>query len=94
MTRHLYRLLSQRHPREFRNRFGDEMLWIFDEAANGLGAASLFFDASQSLARQWLCRVRLWKWAVATLGGMLSVFCGFGGFLTWQGIWDAVRAAF
>jgi hypothetical protein len=36
----------------------------------------------------------VWKWAAATLGGMLSLIAGFGSFLPWQEIWAALRAAF
>jgi hypothetical protein len=94
IMRSLYRFLVWLHPLEFREKFGEEMLCIFDEAAGGPGSASLVADAASSMARQWLSRAQLWKWALATLGGMVSLFCGFGGFLTWRGIWEAVRAAF
>jgi hypothetical protein len=33
MTRRLYILLLRLHPRAFRQRFGDEMLGIFDQSA-------------------------------------------------------------
>ena len=94
MTRRIYRLLIRLHPRDFSERFGDEMELIFEEAANSWGAVTLLLDAARSLLRQWFLRPALWKWAVATLGGALSVFCGFGGFLTWAGIWQALRAWF
>jgi hypothetical protein len=94
MTWRLYRILIRMHPREFRERFGDEMELIFEEAASVCGKTELFFDAAVSLHRQWFLRPVAWKWAAATLGGMLSLFCGFGGFLTWAGIWAAVRACF
>jgi len=50
----LYRFLVRLHPQHFRRRFGDEMLWIFDDA--GEKRASLFGDALGSLFRQWLLR--------------------------------------
>jgi hypothetical protein len=40
------------HPDSFRNRFGDEMLWIFDEERRRGAAARLFFDGVLSLLRQ------------------------------------------
>jgi len=94
VTRRIYRLLIRLHPRDFSERFGDEMELIFEEAANSWGAVTLLLDAARSLLRQWFLRPALWKWAVATLGGAISVFCGFGGFLTWAGIWQALRAWF
>ena len=63
MSRFFYRCLIRLHPREFRERFGDEMLCIFDEAQHAGGAAFLA-DAAGSLARQWILRSGLWRWAV------------------------------
>jgi hypothetical protein len=63
MSRLPYRCLVRLHPRAFRERFGDEMLCVFDETAPA-GAAALFVDACVSLARQWLLRSGLWRWAV------------------------------
>ena len=40
------------HPRPFRERFGNEMLWIFDEERHRGGAARLFCDGLLSLLRQ------------------------------------------
>jgi len=94
MTLRMYRLLIRLHPRDFCERFGDEMELIFEEAANCWGAVRLLLDAAASLLRQWFLRPAFWKWTVATLGGAISVFCGFGGFLTWAGIWHALRACF
>ncbi len=63
MTRFLYQCLIRLHPREFRERFGDEMLCIFDEAFPHGG--SLFVaDGFASLARQWLFHSGLWRLAV------------------------------
>lgn len=94
MTRGIYCLFIRLHPRDFRERFGDEMELIFEEAASSWGAVELLLDAIASLLRQWILRPAVWKWAAATLGGAISVFCGFGGFLTWAGIWQALRACF
>src|SRR5258707_10549253 len=52
MFRSLYRLLLYLHPPLFRKRFAEEMLWIFDEAAETQGVLRLFADAFVSLLRQ------------------------------------------
>jgi hypothetical protein len=75
MTRSLYRGLVRLHPRAFRSEFGDEMLWIFDEASAS-GASSLITDGLISLFRQWLLRTRVWTLAAALAGGMLQVSLG------------------
>ena len=56
MKRRLYMWLLRLHPPNFRQRFGDEMLGIFDEVALTGGALSLLADAFVSLWRQWLLR--------------------------------------
>jgi hypothetical protein len=75
MTRTLYRFLLSLHPREFRDEFAGEMLWIFDEAAGTLGPTPLLADAIASLARQWLVRSGAWPYAVSLLanGTLLTV---------------------
>jgi hypothetical protein len=72
MTRFLYRCLIGLHPRAFRERFGDEMLCVFDEAA---GTSGMFLaDGVGSLARQRILRSGLWRWSVgATLTALLIV---------------------
>src|SRR5947207_329132 len=55
--RQVYAWLLGMHPRWFRQRFAEEMLWVFDcAAAEGRGAGALVADAAASLARQWLWR--------------------------------------
>src|SRR6266481_3315625 len=56
MFRSLYRLLLYLHPPLFRKRFAEEMLWIFDEAAETQGVLRLFADAFVSLLREWVVR--------------------------------------
>ena len=51
--RSIYRRLLGLHPRAFQARFGDEMMWIFDEFAPREGVLRLFGDALLSLLRQW-----------------------------------------
>jgi Ca2+-binding EF-hand superfamily protein len=53
MTRWLYILLLRLHPRAFKQRFGDEMLAIFDQSGE---RGSLMADGFLSLARQWTLR--------------------------------------
>lgn len=75
MKRSLYRGLVWLHPPAFRREFGDEMLWIFDEAYI-FGSSSLFTDGMISLLRQWMLRTRIWMLAVAATGGILQVTMG------------------
>ena len=56
MLRFFYIWLLGLHPRHFKQRFGDEMLSIFDEAAGHRGTGQLFADAFLSLLRQWALR--------------------------------------
>jgi hypothetical protein len=81
MTRTLYRSLICLHPPAFRLRFEDELLWIFDESRDALGAAPLLYDASISLLRQRLMRSGMWKWVIGGIGGVLYLLIGFGSFL-------------
>jgi hypothetical protein len=53
MTRRLYILLIRLHPRAFRQRFGEEMLGIFDQSAQ---KSSLLADGFVSYFRQWTLR--------------------------------------
>jgi hypothetical protein len=47
-----YRVILQMHPGSFRERFGDEMLWVFDEERQRGRTARVFFDGVVSLLRQ------------------------------------------
>jgi hypothetical protein len=60
MLRHLYRCVLHLHPPAFRQRFGDEMLLIFDQQQRALGALRLLVDALVSLGRQWILRPEFW----------------------------------
>jgi D-alanyl-D-alanine carboxypeptidase len=53
-----YRCLVRLHPRVFREQFGLEMMWIFEQAAETHGALRLFGDGVVSLLRQWILRPR------------------------------------
>jgi hypothetical protein len=47
-----YRLILRIHPAPFLARFGDEMLWIFEEECQRGATARLLFDGILSLLRQ------------------------------------------
>lgn len=61
MLRYLYRRVLDAHPRYFRQRFGEEMLAIFDESESGWGTTRLLADAVISLVRQWSVRPQFWE---------------------------------
>jgi D-alanyl-D-alanine carboxypeptidase len=66
MCRSLYRLLLNLHPPAFRERFAEEMMWIFDEVVETQGVSRLFADAVVSLIRQWAVRPESWHAPLAT----------------------------
>lgn len=70
MTRSLYRSLLCLYPPDFRARFTEEMLWIYDETASA-GVISLFADGFASVLRQWMQRSA--TLAVAGFGGALHM---------------------
>jgi hypothetical protein len=70
--RSLYLSLLQLHPRAFRERFAEEMLWIFDETQSRDGKAFLLRDGLNSVARQWVVRSGIWKVAVAVLLALIQ----------------------
>jgi hypothetical protein len=82
--RFLYTFLISLHPPSFRERFAEEMLWIFEEAENSWGAGFLCRDAILSLWRQWLIRSELWKWVVAGIAGVVPLLIALGSFLPWD----------
>jgi hypothetical protein len=54
-TRGLYQLLLLLHPPAFRERFGKEMLWIFDQSVtDGGGTVRVIGDGFVSLTTQWM----------------------------------------
>jgi D-alanyl-D-alanine carboxypeptidase len=82
MIRSLYRWLINLHPPAFRQRFAEEMLWIFDEAAATHGAPQLFADGFVSLLRQWLVRPESWHTPLATATSPSSK--GSSSFFAWE----------
>ena len=84
MFRSLYRYLVRLHPASFRVRFEEEMLWVFDEAVDTWGSASLVVDAGSSLIRQRLARLEVWKWIAASVAGIALLIIALGSFLPWD----------
>ena len=86
MRRTLYIALIWLHPAAFRRQFGEELLWIFDEAAT-TEATGMLLDLLVSILRQWLFRSGLWKVALAFSGAFLEIMCvGMGWFLMSQNV--------
>jgi D-alanyl-D-alanine carboxypeptidase len=81
MFRSLYRLLLNFHPPAFRQRFAEEMLWIYDEGATTQGVSRLLADAFVSLLRQWIVRPESWHMPLAAAAPPAA---GSTGFFSWQ----------
>jgi hypothetical protein len=91
MRRFLYRCLLWLHPPDFRQRFAEEMLWIFDEARN-TDRTPFLTDGLVSLFRQWVTRSSLWRPLAAGAGGLLTLGAGLGLMpLMFRGL-DSIRA--
>lgn len=73
--RSLYRWLVHLHPPAFRQRFAEEMLCTFEEAAQNQNVAGLLVDGFVSLTRQWLLRPNAWRTPVIEVSGA-SRDCG------------------
>jgi hypothetical protein len=56
MLRRIYRCVVRLHPSSFRRRFGEEMLYIFDQQKGTLSALAVMLDCVFSLLRQWTLR--------------------------------------
>lgn len=56
MLRRLYRCAVRLHPSSFRRRFGEEMLYIFDQQKGTLSTLGVMLDCVFSLLRQWTFR--------------------------------------
>jgi hypothetical protein len=80
VTRALYQGLVWLHPPAFREEFGGEMQWIFDQIFDERSPgriAALFADAVVSLLRQWIIRYGTWKIAAGFIGGILHMWLVF-----------------
>jgi hypothetical protein len=65
MLRRIYRCVLGLHPPGFRNKFGDEILSIFDHTTGKLSASRLLMDGIGSLIRQWVLRPEFWLESVS-----------------------------
>ena len=70
--RSIYLSILWLHPRSFRERFAEEMLWIFDETQTDGGKIFLLGDGFKSVARQWVVRSGMWKVALAFLLALIQ----------------------
>lgn len=70
--RSIYLSILWLHPRSFRERFAEEMLWIFDETQTADGKIFLLGDGFKSVARQWVVRRGIWKVALAFLLALIQ----------------------
>ena len=61
MIRFFYLCLLRLHPRNFRQQFTEEMVWIFSQTKRPGEIALLFADAFLSLLRQWILRSEHWR---------------------------------
>jgi hypothetical protein len=69
MLRRLYRCAVRLHPSSFRRRFGDEMLYIFDQQRGTLAALGVTLDCVLSMLRQRMLRPHIGReLATAPLG--------------------------
>ena len=59
MLRRLYRCAVRLHPSVFRQRFGEEMLYIFDQQKGTPAAVGVLLDCVLSLLRQWALRPQI-----------------------------------
>lgn len=80
MRRGLYRSLVRLRPSTPRLRFEQEMFWIFDEALDARGTASLVRDASISGLRQRLIRSQPRRCVVQGIAGAIALINAFGSF--------------
>lgn len=86
VPRSVYSCLLRLHPPAFRNRFAEEMMSTFDEAAGHQHAAGLLFDCFVSLTRQWLFRPTSWRVPVPEIAPVFP--CGLRLFA-----WDRIDVA-
>jgi hypothetical protein len=52
LLRIVYRTIIQMHPSSFRDEFGEEMIWIFDEESREGNAAYVLLDGIRSIVLQ------------------------------------------
>jgi Beta-lactamase len=79
----VYQCVVKLHPRIFRVQFGEEMMWIFEEAAATHGPLRLLGDGVISLIRQWILRPRPSSVALAETASATSRGAGL---FSWEHI--------
>ncbi|MEZ2348488.1 hypothetical protein [Terriglobus sp. RCC_193] len=52
-ARGVYQLLLALHPAAFRERFAQEMLWVFDQTVGDTGVCHALADGTLSVMKQW-----------------------------------------
>lgn len=52
-ARRIYQLLLALHPAAFRERFAQEMLWVFDQTVADTGVCHALADGTLSVMKQW-----------------------------------------
>ncbi len=77
VSRFAYSFLLRLHPASFRDEFGTEMLWIFDEDRQEGGGGHLLLDGAISLLRQ-RCRVQHDPGQVSITSGTIITGPGIG----------------
>jgi len=80
MATRFYRWLVRLHPSSFRERFGAQMLCVYDEAGRG-ERPRLLADGVASLVRQWVARSRYWIVVGAILGALLQLAVAWAAWL-------------
>ncbi len=84
VSRFAYHCLLRLHPASFRDEFGAEMLWIFDEERQEGGVAHLFLDGTISLLRQ-RCRIQPDPGQLSITSGTIITGPGIGPLRLLQG---------
>ena len=74
IMRTLYRFLLRVHPRAFRERFAEELLWIYDKSLPQQGSPRLCADGLASLVRQWLRQVNFVVVLAACAGAFIPPY--------------------
>ena len=84
MVRSLYLCLVSLHPAGFRQRFAEEMLWIFDQSAETEGLALLIADAAVSLVPAVAHPLTNVEMGARKPCRLIPLLIAFGSFLPWD----------
>ena len=77
VSRFVYRALLRLHPTSFREEFGSEMLWIFDQEYEQKMTAHLLLDGTWSLLRQ-RCKLQNDRCQLSIASGVTITGPGMG----------------